>query len=145
MFYFIKHFVIEFLLLSLLIYHKPYHVENKLYQYINKIFISSLHKLFNSFLVFSEWTTSAISKTIVLNAFVAWIYHLPVKICLQFHSSLYTQNKSFHSRILLNVVLIPKLISNPFASCSFTNLDFLNPHSVHFDCIINLPFFLLKI
>ena len=46
--------------------------------------------------------------------------------------------------ILLKGVLIPKLLSNPFASYYFTNLDFLNPHLVHFDCIINLPLFVLK-
>ena len=49
------------------------------------------------------------------------------------------------NRILHKGVLIPKLLSNPFVSCSFTNLDFLFPHSVHFDCIIKLPFFVLKI
>ena len=47
--------------------------------------------------------------------------------------------------ILPNHVLRPKLFNNPFASCSFTNLDFLIPQSAHFDCIINLPFFVLKI
>ena len=52
-------------------------------------------------------------------------------------------NKTFNSGILLNDVLIPKLLNKPFASRSFTNLDFL--HFVHFDCIINLPFFVLKI
>ena len=31
------------------------------------------------------------------------------------------------------VILILKLLNKPFASCSFTNLDFLNPHAVHFD------------
>ena len=36
--------------------------------------------------------------------------------------------KTFNSRILLNGVLIPKLLNKPFASCSFTSLDFLNPH-----------------
>ena len=55
------------------------------------------------------------------------------------------QNKTPNNGILLKGVLIPKLLSNHFASRSFTNLDFLNRHSVHFDCIINLPFFVLKI
>ena len=45
----------------------------------------------------------------------------------------------------LKGVLIPKLLSNLFASCSFTNLDSLVPHSGDFDCIINLPVFVLKI
>ena len=44
----------------------------------------------------------------------------------------------------MNGVSIPKLLNNPFTSCSFTNLEFLNRHSVHFDCIVNLPFFVLK-
>ena len=47
--------------------------------------------------------------------------------------------------ILPSRVLRPKLLNSPFPSCSFTNLDFLNPHSVHFDCKINLPSFALKI
>ena len=42
-------------------------------------------------------------------------------------------------------VLIPKLLIDHFSSCSFENIDFLNPHSVHFDCVIRLPFFVLKI
>ena len=46
--------------------------------------------------------------------------------------------------ILPNHALRPKLLNSPFPSCSFTNLDFLNPHSVQFDCKINLPFFVLK-
>ena len=51
----------------------------------------------------------------------------------------------FNNGILLSSVFIPKLLSNPFASCSLTNLDFLIPHIAHFDCIINLLFFVLKI
>ena len=31
---------------------------------------------------------------------------------------------------LLNGVLSPKLLKNPFASCSFPNLDFLIPHNI---------------
>ena len=45
---------------------------------------------------------------------------------------------------LFSGVLIPKLLSNPFASCSLTNLDFLIPHLTHFDSIINLPLFVSK-
>ena len=33
--------------------------------------------------------------------------------------------KTFNSGILLHGVLIPKLLNKPFASCCFTNLDFL--------------------
>ena len=51
----------------------------------------------------------------------------------------------FNSGILLNGVLIPKLLNKPFSSCSFTNLDFLIPQSVHFDCISNIQYFVLKI
>ena len=47
--------------------------------------------------------------------------------------------------ILFNGVLRPKLCNNPFTSCSLTNLDFLIPHTAHFDCIINLLFFVLEI
>ena len=43
--------------------------------------------------------------------------------------------------ILLNGVLRPKLLNIPFASCSFINLDFILPHTAHFDNSINLPFF----
>ena len=39
----------------------------------------------------------------------------------------------------------PKLLNKPFTSCSLTNLDFFIPHTVHFDYIINLPFFVLEI
>ena len=50
-----------------------------------------------------------------------------------------------HSIYLFNGVLILKLLSNPFASYSFTNLDFSIQRSAHFDCIINLLLFVLKI
>ena len=43
--------------------------------------------------------------------------------------------------ILLNGVLRRRLINNPFASCSFINLDFLLPHTTHFYNYIVLPFF----
>ena len=42
--------------------------------------------------------------------------------------------------ILLNGALRPKLLNNPFASCSF-----INPHTVHFDINIVLPFLVFKI
>ena len=42
---------------------------------------------------------------------------------------------------LLNGVVRPKLLNNHFASCSFTNLDFLLTHTAHFFCIISLLFF----
>ena len=45
-----------------------------------------------------------------------------------------------NNRILFNCVLRSKLLNNPFASCSFINLDFLLPHIVYFDDHINLPF-----
>ena len=35
--------------------------------------------------------------------------------------------------ILLNVVLRPRLLNIPFASCSFRNLDFSLPHIANFD------------
>ena len=38
---------------------------------------------------------------------------------------------------LLKVALIPNLLNNPFASCFLTNLDFLPPHTAHFDNIVN--------
>ena len=47
--------------------------------------------------------------------------------------------------ILLNGGLIPKVLNKPFAYCSFTNVDFLNPYLTHFDGIIILPFFVLKV
>ena len=39
-----------------------------------------------------------------------------------------------------NGVLRPRLLNNRFASCSFINLDFLLPHTAHFDDNIDLPF-----
>ena len=42
--------------------------------------------------------------------------------------------------ILLNGVLRPKLLNNPFASCSFINLEFLLLHTAYFDNNIVLPF-----
>ena len=42
--------------------------------------------------------------------------------------------------ILFNGVFRPKLLNNPFASCSFINLDFLLLHTAHFDDNIDLPF-----
>ena len=51
----------------------------------------------------------------------------------------------FNNGILPNRVLIPKLLNKPFTSCSYTNLDFLIPQTGHFDCLINLLFFVLTI
>ena len=45
---------------------------------------------------------------------------------------------------LLNGVLIPSLLNNPFASCFLINLDFLVPHIAHFDNIIRLPLLVLE-
>ena len=42
--------------------------------------------------------------------------------------------------ILLNGILRSKLLSIPFASCSFINLDFLLLHTAHFDDSIVLSF-----
>ena len=44
---------------------------------------------------------------------------------------------------LLNGVLIPNLLNNPFASWFLINLDFLLPHITHFD-IITLPLLVLE-
>ena len=44
---------------------------------------------------------------------------------------------------LLNGVLIPNLLNNPFASCLLINLDFLLLHIAHFDNIISLPLLVL--
>ena len=46
---------------------------------------------------------------------------------------------SLNNGILLNGVLRPKLLNNPFASCSFINIFFLLPHTTHFDYNIVLP------
>ena len=51
-----------------------------------------------------------------------------------------SNKRSPNNGILLNGVLIPKLLNNPSASCSFINLDFLLPQIAHFDDSINLPF-----
>ena len=44
---------------------------------------------------------------------------------------------------LLNGVLIPSVLNNPFASCFLINLDCLLPHIAHFDNII-LPLLVLE-
>ena len=45
---------------------------------------------------------------------------------------------------LLNSVLVPNLLNNPFASCLLIYLDFLLPHIVDFDNIITLPLLVLE-
>ena len=45
---------------------------------------------------------------------------------------------------LLNSVLIPNLLSNPFAFYLLINLDLLPLHIAHFDNIINLPLLVLE-
>ena len=45
---------------------------------------------------------------------------------------------------LLNGVLIPNLLNNPFASWFLINLDFLLRHIAHFDNIITLPLLVLE-
>ena len=59
----------------------------------------------------------------------------------------YTLKTKYHLTIenVLSGVLIPKLISNPLASCSCINLDFLIPQIQHLNFIIVLLFFVLKI
>ena len=47
----------------------------------------------------------------------------------------------FRSDIFYKGVLIPKEDKIAFASCFFTNLDFLFPHTEQVDFNINLPFF----
>ena len=42
--------------------------------------------------------------------------------------------------VLLKGVLIPTLLNNPLASCSFINFVFLLPQEAHFDYSITLPF-----
>ena len=46
---------------------------------------------------------------------------------------------------MFNSVLIPKVLNNPSASCSFTNLDFLLPHTAYFEDNIVLPFLVFNI
>ena len=45
---------------------------------------------------------------------------------------------------LLNGVLIPNLLNNPFASCLLINLDFSLQHTEHFDNMITLPLLVLE-
>ena len=47
----------------------------------------------------------------------------------------------FNNENLLKDVLNSKLLNKPFASCSFTNLDFLIQQAEYFDCITNLFFY----
>ena len=56
------------------------------------------------------------------------------------------QNKiSPNISTLVNVVLVPKLLNNPFAFLFLINFDFLLPHMAHFDNIIALLLLLLEI
>ena len=56
------------------------------------------------------------------------------------------QNKILPNRgILINGVLIPKLLNNPFASYSLINIDILISHIVHFDKSIVLPLIVFEI
>ena len=47
--------------------------------------------------------------------------------------------------ILLNGALRPRLLNNPFAACSFINLDFLLPHTAHFNDSIVPTFLVFKV
>ena len=56
------------------------------------------------------------------------------------------QNKrSPNNGILLKGVLIPKLLNNPSASCSFINIDFLLPYTAQFYDKANQPFLVFTI
>ena len=63
---------------------------------VNEVCISSLHKLFNSFFVFSKGVTSTIKVKPDLSSepgffkCISGTFHLSIKICSQFHSFLYT-------------------------------------------------------
>ena len=46
-----------------------------------------------------------------------------------------------NSDILVKGVFNPRLLNNPLASCSLTNLEFLLSDTAHFDKSINLPLF----
>ena len=50
------------------------------------------------------------------------------------------ENIPFNNGIFFKGVLIPELLNNPSASCSFITLVFLLPHAAYFDDNINLPF-----
>ena len=52
---------------------------------------------------------------------------------------------SLNNGILFNGVFKPKLCNNPFASCSFINLDFLLSRIAHFDDNINQSFLVSNI
>ena len=53
---------------------------------------------------------------------------------------------SLNDRILFifNSVLRHRLFNYPFAACSFINLDFLLPHTAHFDLNIVLSILVFK-
>ena len=79
--------------------------------------------------------------------FITLIHKAFINIYSQFHSFLYIaiqwnyiQNKiSPNTGTLLNGVLLPNLLNNPFPTWFLTNLDFLLLHIAHFDNIIPLP------
>ena len=73
---------------------------------------------------------------------------LHLKSCAQWNCIQWNciQNKTSPNKgILLKVVLIPRLLNNPFASCFLINFDFLLPHLAHFDNIIALPLLVAEI
>ena len=49
----------------------------------------------------------------------------------------------FDLKVFLFLILIPKLLNNPLASCSLSNFDFLLLHTKHFDKSIILHFLVL--
>ena len=53
--------------------------------------------------------------------------------------------KSKHLIIEFYLCFFSKLLNKPFASCSFTNLDFLILQAKHYNCVINLLFFVLTV
>ena len=61
------------------------------------------------------------------------------------HISIIQNKTSLNIGILLKGVLIPKLLDNPFASCSLINFDFLLPHTSHFNNMIVLPLLVAEI
>ena len=65
-------------------------------------------------------------------------------LCISIHFVLNENKISPNTGILFNGVLRPKLLNNPFASCSLLNFDFLLPHIEHVDKIIILPLVAFK-
>ena len=104
--------------------------------------ISCCFKLLHLLFVFSLWFTALSENLGCLKCISGMNLSHANKTLLTISFILCLQNKRRPTKvILLKFVCIPKLLSNPLASCSLRSLDFIALHSAHFNNIISFPLF----